>query len=91
MTIDQTENAQELLRIRIAQLEEEKAELERQLSVQAARTNAAIAAAQDKVYWLDRWHVDLNRLMRRRGAGTFRATLRVLRKLLRPARRLLSR
>jgi cell division septum initiation protein DivIVA len=30
------------------------AELERQLGEQAAAANAAIAAAQDRAYWLDR-------------------------------------
>ena len=59
----------EALRARVAQLEAEKSEL-------AARANAAVAAAQDRVYWLDRWGIDLNALMRRRGAGEFRAGLR---------------
>ena len=54
------------LQARVEQLERENAEL-------AARANAAIAAAQDRVYWLDRWGVDLNALMRRRGASEFRA------------------
>ena len=53
-------------------LEAENAEL-------AARANAAVAAAQDRVYWLDRWGVDLNALMRRRGADEFRGALRVVR------------
>ena len=47
--------------------------LERARAEQAARTNAAIAAAQDRSYWLDRWGVDLNALMRRRGASELRA------------------
>ena len=52
---------------------------ERRRSDEIARAHAAIAAAQDKSYWLDRWHVDLNALMRRRGAGELRAAIRVLR------------
>jgi hypothetical protein len=60
------------LQARVEQLERENAEL-------AARANAAIAAAQDRAYWLDRWNVDLNALMRRRGAAEFRAALRGLR------------
>ena len=60
------------LHARIEQLERENAEL-------AARANAAIAAAQDRAYWLDRWGVDLNALMRRRGAAEFRAVLRAVR------------
>jgi hypothetical protein len=53
--------------------------LERERSEQVARANAAIAAAQDRSYWLDRWNVDLNSVMRRRGAGELRAGLRTLR------------
>jgi len=60
------------LQARVEQLERENAEL-------AARANAAIAAAQDRAYWLDRWGVDLNALMRRRGASEFRAGLRGMR------------
>jgi hypothetical protein len=53
--------------------------LERERSEQVARANAAIAAAQDRSYWLDRWNVDLNSVMRRRGAGELRAALRAVR------------
>jgi SAM-dependent methyltransferase len=67
------------LRERVEALERERAE-------QAARTNAAIAAAQDRSYWLDRWGVDLNALMRRRGASELRAAFRALRALYRPTR-----
>jgi hypothetical protein len=64
------------LQARVEQLERENAEL-------AARANAAIAAAQDRAYWLDRWGVDLNALMRRRGASEFRAGLRGMRAVVR--------
>ena len=33
---------------------------------------AAVAAAQDRVYWLDRWHLDLNALMAKPGAPSSR-------------------
>ena len=56
----------EALRARVAELERERAE-------QIARANAAVAAAQERAYWLDRWHVDLNALMERPGAAEFRA------------------
>ena len=81
-----TEQEQEIeaLRARVA-------ELERQLADQAAHANAAIAAAQDRAYWLDRWHVDLNALMRRRGAREFRALLRAVRSVGRLVKRLRSR
>ena len=60
------------LRDRVAQLESELAE-------QAARTNAIVAAAEERTYWLDRWHLDVNELMRRPGAAQFRAALRLVR------------
>jgi hypothetical protein len=53
--------------------------LERQHSEEIARANAAIAAAQDRSYWLDRWNVDLNAVMRRRGASELRFAVRALR------------
>ena len=62
------------LRARLERLEAENAEL-------AERANAAIAAAQDRAYWLDRWHLDLNALMRRRGAKEFRRVVRALKML----------
>ena len=52
---------------------------ERERIEEIARANAAVAAAQDRSYWLDRWHVDLNTLMRRRGASELRAAVRALR------------
>ena len=70
----------EALRVRVAELERERAE-------QAAAANAAIAAAQDRAYWLDRWHLDLNELMTKPGAAQFRALLRAVRGV---ARRLKS-
>ena len=60
--------------------------LERGRFEQAARTNAAVAAAQDRSYWLDRWGIDLNALMRRRGASELRAGLRGLRAVYRPVK-----
>ena len=51
----------EALRARVA-------ELERELADRTERANAAVAAAQDRVYWLDAWRVDLEAVMRRRPA-----------------------
>ncbi len=62
----------EELRARVEELERERVE-------QARRANAAVAAAEDRAYWLDRWHLDLNALMRRRGAAELRAALRGVR------------
>jgi hypothetical protein len=54
-----TEPSTELdeLRRRIAALEEE-------LAQQSARANAAVAAAEDRSYWLDRMRLDMNAVMR---------------------------
>jgi hypothetical protein len=62
----------ERLRARVAQLEAELVEVE-------AWANRAVAAAQERTYWLDRWHLDLNRLMARRGAAELRAAVRAVR------------
>jgi len=83
-TSPEEEAAIAALRARVEQLERENADL-------AARTNALVAAVQDRVYWLDRWGLDLNALMRRRGASEFRAALRVMRGVVRHLKRLKRR
>jgi hypothetical protein len=74
----QTEN--ELLRERVAALESELVEIQ-------ARADAAVAQWQERAYWLDRWHVDLNALMRRPGAAELRAAVRGVRAVIRAYRR----
>lgn len=59
----------ERLRARIAQLEAELVEVQ-------ASTNAAVADWQERAYWLDRLHIDLNRLMGRPGAEQLRLLLK---------------
>lgn len=80
MTIDTDPTDQqheiERLRARVAQLEQELVE-------QAARANHVVAEAQERLYWLDRWHLDLNELMRRPGAAEFRWLVRAGRAVLR--------
>jgi SAM-dependent methyltransferase len=49
----------------VEELRERVAALELELADRAARANEALAAAQDRTYWLDRWHFDLNAFMRR--------------------------
>lgn len=66
-----------------ARLLERLGALESELAEVQARTNAAVAEWQARVYWLDRWHVDLNALMRRPGASEFRAALRAVRSVAR--------
>lgn len=68
----------EALRRRVADLEQE-------LAKRTERANAAVAAAQDRSYWLDRWGIDLNAIMRRRGAAELRAGLRAARAAYRAA------
>jgi hypothetical protein len=69
--------------IEIEQLRARVAALEAELVEQAARTERIVAAAQQRVYWLDRWHLDLNALMQRPGAAEFRALVRGVRWALR--------
>lgn len=74
-----------------AELRDRAERLEAELSAQAAAANRAIAAAQERAYWLDRWHLDLNALMRRPGAAQLRALVRAFRAVVRFARSLSSR
>lgn len=62
----------ERLRARVEALEGELVEVQ-------ARTNAAVAEWQERAYWLDRLHIDLNSLMQRPGANELRLTLRAVR------------
>jgi hypothetical protein len=64
------------------------AELEAQLHEQAARTNAIVARAQERVYWLDRWHVDLNSIMSRPGADVALRAVRPIRRSIRVVKKL---
>jgi hypothetical protein len=65
----------------VEKLRERVASLEAELVETQARANAVVAEAQKRVYWLDRWHLDLNSLMRRPGASEFRALLRAVRSI----------
>ena len=40
-------------------------QLERELAERTAKAEAAVAAAEDRSYWLDRLRIDLNAVMRR--------------------------
>ena len=66
------EQENERLRKRIAALEAELVDTQ-------AKANAAVAEWQERAYWLDRWHLDLNALMRRPGATQVRNLLKALR------------
>ncbi|MBB4661520.1 hypothetical protein [Conexibacter arvalis] len=79
-TIEQQQQEIERLRARVAQLE-------RELVDQAERSARVVAEAQEQLYWLERWHVDLNALMRKPGAEEFRAAVRAVRAVMRRLRR----
>ncbi len=89
--VDVSETRNNLLEAENALLCEQVQQLEGQLAEQAARTNALLAAAQERSYWLDRWGLDLNALMRKPGAAQLRALLRAARWPLRQARLLKRR
>jgi hypothetical protein len=74
----------ELLRARVEALETELVEVQ-------SRTNAAIAKWQEQAYWLDRWHLDLNALMRRPGAVELLGAVRAMRGVWRRAKQLKRR
>ncbi len=77
----------DVLRARVAQLEAELIDVE-------ARSNRTIGELQAQTYWLERWGVDLDALMRRPAANRARAAARFARGFyrrgLRVKRRLLS-
>jgi hypothetical protein len=62
----------ERLRARVAALESELLEVQ-------VRANAAVAGWQERAYWLDRLHIDLNALMAHPGANEARVTLKAVR------------
>lgn len=59
------------------------AELEAQLAEQSRATNALVARSQEKLYWLERWNVDLDRVMARPGAVQALDSLKVVRSVVR--------
>jgi cell division septum initiation protein DivIVA len=73
------------LRAENARLQARVAELERELGEQAAAANAAVAAAQDRAYWLDRARIDLNAVMLTPAGRALQTLLRALRALRRRA------
>ncbi|HTD09742.1 MAG TPA: hypothetical protein VK680_12705 [Solirubrobacteraceae bacterium] len=70
----------ERLRARMQALELELVEVQ-------THANSVVAEWQDRVYWLERWHLDLNALMRRPGAAEFRTAVRAVRAVVRAAKK----
>jgi hypothetical protein len=75
----------------VAALRARVAALESELSDQARRTAATVAEAQEKLYWLERWQLDLDAIMRKPGAIPALETLKRARQLVRGGRRLKRR
>lgn len=82
---------QEVERSEVAALRARVAELEEQLIELEAWSNRTLGEAQERLYWLDRWHLDLNALMERPGASEFRAVVRAFRSVARSTRKLKRR
>lgn len=83
MAVAETDQQQEIerLRARVAALEQE-------LVAQAAQTERIVATVQERTYWLDRWHLDLDALMRKPGAAEARWLFRAFRKVVRTLKQL---
>ena len=64
-------------------------ELEAQLAEQSRATNALVARSQEKLYWLERWQVDLDSVMRKPGAEQTLEAVKGLRGVARAVRRAL--
>lgn len=88
MSIEQRQTPSAEQAAEIEQLHATIAQLQAELVEVEAWASRAVAAAQERTYWLDRWHLDLNKLMERRGAAEFRALLRALRTVYRLVNRL---
>lgn len=67
------------------------AELEAQLEQQTRATNALVARSQEKLYWLERWQIDLDKVMGRRSAQLALESLKKVRGLVWSAKRLKRR
>lgn len=72
----------------VARLRADVSALETELIEVRAWADEVIAEARARTYWLDRWHLDLNELMRRRSADRVRAFARTLRGVYRFALRM---
>jgi hypothetical protein len=67
------------------------AELETQLEQHQRDTAQLVARSQDKLYWLERWHVDLDRVMAKPGAVPALEALRASRGVVWSFRRFVRR
>jgi hypothetical protein len=75
----ETPATEQELQQEIVRLRERLARLEGELVDTQTRANAAVARWQERAYWLERWHLDLNALMEKPGAAELRAVVRAVR------------
>lgn len=75
----------------IAELRSRVAALEHELAEQSRRTAQVLADAQQKLYWLERWGIDLDRVMKLPGAVPALEAARRLRGVFRLFKRLKRR
>jgi uncharacterized coiled-coil protein SlyX len=71
----------------VAALRARVAALEAQLAEQARATNELVARSQEKLYWLERWHVDLDAVMEKPGAERLLETVKKGRSVFRAVKR----
>jgi hypothetical protein len=71
----------------VEQLRARVAELERELAERTRRATEAVSRAEDRIYWLDRWQIDLNRVMETRAGQAVFLTAKQLRRATRLAAR----
>jgi hypothetical protein len=72
-------STEQQLKEEIKRLRERIDALESELVAVQDRANAAVAEWQERAYWLDRLHIDLNAVMRRPGANQLRLALKAVR------------
>lgn len=75
----------------VAALQARVAALEAELAEQAQRTARVVAEAQEKLYWLERWQIDLDAVMAKPGAVPALEALKRVRSLARQLKRLKRR
>jgi hypothetical protein len=91
MPAAETSSEQQQLQVENERLRARVAALEAELVETQARTDAVVGEWQERAYWLDRWHLDLNALMRRPGAAELREVLRAVRAVMWRLKRLKRR
>lgn len=66
-------------------------ELEAELAEQSRRSAGVVARSQEKLYWLERWHIDLDTVMAKPGAVPALEALKSVRSGVRSVKRFTRR